>query len=82
MQQLERGCADIPSLARFLGATVKQHCAPMRDDLVDAMVEACEGRGLAKGLEMCFEILELMKLVRPSSRSSLAKSSRRPSGPY
>ncbi|GAA5935618.1 hypothetical protein JCM3775_003367 [Rhodotorula graminis] len=62
MQQLERGCADIPSLARFLGATVKQHCAPMRDEMVDAMVVACEGEGLAKGLEMCFEILELMKL--------------------
>ncbi|GAA5851632.1 hypothetical protein JCM9279_002522 [Rhodotorula babjevae] len=62
MQQLERGCADIPGLARFLGATVKQHCAPMRDEMVDAMVVACEGEGLAKGLEMCFEILELMKL--------------------
>ena len=70
MQQLERGCADVPSLARFLGATVKQHCAPMRDEMVDAMVVACEGEGLAKGLEMCFEILELMKLVRPSLLST------------
>ncbi|BGP49985.1 Protein SOSEKI 1 [Rhodotorula kratochvilovae] len=61
-QQLAHGCADIPALARFLGMTVKQHCAPMRDEMVDAMVRACEGEGLAKGLKMCFEILELMKL--------------------
>ncbi|GAA6053932.1 hypothetical protein JCM3770_004628 [Rhodotorula araucariae] len=61
-QQLARGCVNIPALARFLGATIKQHCAPMRDEMVDAMVRACEGEGLAEGLRMCFEILELLKL--------------------
>ncbi|ORY83598.1 T-complex protein 11-domain-containing protein [Leucosporidium creatinivorum] len=61
-QQLERGILDIGSLARFLGSTLKMHCAPMRDGLVDEMVKACEGEGVVRGLRMCFEILELMKL--------------------
>ncbi|GAA5862745.1 hypothetical protein JCM1840_002659 [Sporobolomyces johnsonii] len=61
-QQLARGVLDSASLARFLGSTLKTHCAPMRDELVDEMVAACEGEGFVKGLRMCFEILELMKL--------------------
>ncbi|GEM10180.1 T-complex protein 11 [Rhodotorula toruloides] len=62
-QQISHGVADIPTLARFLGATLKMHCAPMRDEIVDAMVKAtCEGEGIVKGLRLCFEILELMKL--------------------
>lgn len=40
------------------------HCAPMRDASIDLMVKTCrEVGGVAKGLRMCFEILELMKLV-------------------
>jgi hypothetical protein len=36
----------------------------MRDELVDAMVKVtCESDGIVKGLRLCFEILELMKLV-------------------
>ncbi|GAA5930338.1 hypothetical protein JCM1841_005878 [Sporobolomyces salmonicolor] len=61
-QQLARGVLNLASLARFLGMTLKTHCAPMRDELVDEMVAACEGEGFVKGLRMCFEILELMKL--------------------
>ncbi|GAA6031396.1 hypothetical protein JCM8097_005641 [Rhodosporidiobolus ruineniae] len=61
-QQLARGMLDVASLAKFLGQTLKTHCAPMRDTLVDEMVKACEGEGLASGLRQCFEILELMKL--------------------
>ncbi|BGP18094.1 hypothetical protein JCM10213_004756 [Rhodosporidiobolus nylandii] len=61
-QQLARGVLDVPALAAFLGRTLKCHCAPMRDALVDEMVRACEGEGLANGLRQCFEILELMKL--------------------
>ncbi|GAA6049802.1 hypothetical protein NBRC10513_001223 [Rhodotorula toruloides] len=62
-QQIAHGVADIPALARFLGSTLKMHCAPMRDELVDAMVKVtCEGEGIVKGLRLCFEILELMKL--------------------
>ncbi|GAA5866957.1 hypothetical protein JCM8547_003931 [Rhodosporidiobolus lusitaniae] len=61
-QQLERGVLDVPALAAFLGRTLKTHCAPMRDVLVDEMVRVCEGEGVATGLRQCFEILELMKL--------------------
>ncbi|KAK4051707.1 Protein SOSEKI 1 [Microbotryomycetes sp. JL221] len=61
-QQLSRGVLDVGNLATFLGQTLKMHCAPMRDALVDDMVEACTGDNVVKGLRMCFEILELMKL--------------------
>ncbi|GAA6004201.1 hypothetical protein JCM10207_002479 [Rhodosporidiobolus poonsookiae] len=60
-QQLGRGVLDVQALAAFLGRTLKTHCAPMRDELVDEMVRAC-GVDIAKGLRDCFEILELMKL--------------------
>ncbi|GAA5906609.1 Sok1p [Sporobolomyces salmoneus] len=62
-RQLVDGSLDVAGLARFLGATLKTHCAPMRDTLVDEMVETAEGfDGVVNGLRMCFEILELMKL--------------------
>ncbi|GAA5934306.1 Sok1p [Sporobolomyces koalae] len=61
-QQLVQGTLDVAGLARFLGDTLKTHCAPMRDDLVDEMVTACEGHGVVIGLRLCFEVLELMKL--------------------
>lgn len=48
-----------------IGATLKRHCAPMRDRRVDAMVAAAgEGGAHAFGaVRMCLELLELMKLV-------------------
>ncbi|GAA5832951.1 hypothetical protein JCM3766R1_000371 [Sporobolomyces carnicolor] len=62
-RQLVQGVLDVAGLARFLGATLKTHCAPMRDELVDEMVSTAEGPdGAVAGLRMCFEILELMKL--------------------
>jgi hypothetical protein len=73
-QEVRHGVLDSSRLARFMGHTLKLHCAPMRDELVDQMV-ACvelgwspdplggEGPAVARGLRMCFEILELMKLV-------------------
>lgn len=63
---MERGEMDVSGLSRFLAGTLKVHCAPMRDEMVDEMVRACEegGEGVTRGLRMCFEILELMKLVR------------------
>ncbi|KAM0790105.1 hypothetical protein ACM66B_005432 [Microbotryomycetes sp. NB124-2] len=61
-QQLTRGVLDVGSLAKFLGQTLKMHCAPMRDALVDEMVEACTSDDVVGGLRLCFEILELMKL--------------------
>lgn len=64
-EQLAAGRLDVGGLARFLGATLQTHCAPMRDEAVDEMVAAFEGgEGFITGLRMCFEILELMKLVR------------------
>ncbi|GAA5886847.1 hypothetical protein JCM6882_005910 [Rhodosporidiobolus microsporus] len=60
-QQLGRGMLDVAGLAAFLGKTLKMHCAPMRDPLVDAMIKACEA-DVTQGLRACFEILELMKL--------------------
>lgn len=63
--RVERGELEIGELMSFLGETLKLHCAPMRDRLVDAMVSTCVNNSeLAKGLRMAFEILELMKLVR------------------
>lgn len=67
-QQIHRGVLDVGSLAVFLGRVLKLHCAPMRDAMVDEMVKACEsgvdGQGdIVTGLRLCFEILELMKLV-------------------
>lgn len=63
-QQLEHGVLDLGALARFIGDTLKLHCAPMRDAAVDAMVACVAGPEPARGLRMCFELLELMKLVR------------------
>jgi T-complex protein 11 len=82
-QEVHHGVLDSARLARFLGHTLKLHCAPMRDELVDQMVACVElgwnrdplggkGPAVARGLRMCFEILELMKLVR--STHSLSPS--------
>ncbi|GAA5982808.1 hypothetical protein JCM11641_004631 [Rhodosporidiobolus odoratus] len=60
--QLAHGVLNVSALAAFLGRTLKTHCAPMRDSLVDQMVMTCEGEGIARGLRQCFKILELMKL--------------------
>lgn len=63
-RQFLHGLVDVAALAHFLGRTLKTHCAPMRDELVDEMIRTCETHGVAQGVRMCFEILELMKLVR------------------
>lgn len=63
-QQLQHGILDVASLVTFMGTILKMHCAPMRDDVIEKMVEVvCVEGDVAKGLRMCFEILELMKLV-------------------
>ncbi|GJN92812.1 hypothetical protein Rhopal_005850-T1 [Rhodotorula paludigena] len=61
-RQFLHGLVDVAALAHFLGRTLKTHCAPMRDELVDEMIRTCETHGVAQGVRMCFEILELMKL--------------------
>lgn len=69
-QEVEHGVLDVASLARFLGDTLRMHCAPMRDEMVDSMVSLIAGangfstgKSTTQGLQMAFEILELMKLV-------------------
>lgn len=74
-QEIEHGVFDYRSVFRWLGEIMKTHCAPMRDAMVEAMVrmgtteDAEDGvpreRRPVKALRMCFEILEVMKLVGP-----------------
>jgi len=69
-QQLYRGIMDVDNLSRFLGRTMKEHCAPMRDGMVEKMMKQfqyAQKSGLTSafvlGLRMVFELLEGMKLV-------------------
>lgn len=69
-QQLFRGVLDVSNLARFLGKTMKEHCAPMRDAMVEKMMRQFDYAGSSNdtaafvlGLRMVFELLEGMKLV-------------------
>ncbi|KAJ3550869.1 hypothetical protein NMY22_g178 [Coprinellus aureogranulatus] len=71
-QELRHGVFNPSGLFRTIGATLKGHCAPMRDRSVEAMVHAAESCGsdpasspskdAIKAIRMCMEILELMKL--------------------
>ena len=58
------------NISRFLGRTMKEHCAPMRDAMVEKMMKQfqyAQTSGLTSafvlGLRMVFELLEGMKLV-------------------
>lgn len=70
-QELHHQLFDPSGLFIVIGHTLKSHCAPMRDRLVDAMVEAakacapgCGGTkaDAVKAVRVCLDILELMKL--------------------
>jgi hypothetical protein len=72
-QEVYHQIFDPSGLFRCIGATLKGHCAQMRDNAVEAMVQAAQtyGPGRAgsttdaiKAVRMCMDILELMKLVR------------------
>ncbi|KAI8360130.1 T-complex protein 11-domain-containing protein [Mortierella sp. GBAus27b] len=64
MQELDHGVLDVHALFRFLGDRLKGHCAPMRDALVESMVNiVVDFDEIVRGIRMCFEILEWMKLV-------------------
>lgn len=66
-QELQHRVLDVPALVTFMGSILKLHCAPMRDEAIERMVEVvCVDGDVGKGLRMCFEILELMKLVSAS----------------
>lgn len=61
-QQLAHGVLDVPDLVSFLASVLQLHCAPMRDEMIDEMVQETKRGRVGKGLRMCFEVLELMKL--------------------
>ncbi|KAI4906672.1 hypothetical protein J4E90_010360 [Alternaria incomplexa] len=69
MQAIERGVCDLGRLSEWMAQLLKEHCAPMRDILVDEMV-TCTRLGetdrnlekIVEGLRKLFGILEAMKL--------------------
>lgn len=74
MQKIEKGVCDFVSLSQWLAHLLKAHCAPMRDEWVDKMVEQTKigvedfsSRSIVDGLQMLLGILEAMKLVRALS---------------
>ena len=85
MQQVRKGVLDMVALARWMAALLKTHCAPMRDEWADRMVEQIiegsqsqEPKEIVNGLQTLFAILEAMKLVRrnlhnPWSRQLLTR---------
>lgn len=84
-QELKHHVFDLSSLLRVIGSTLKGHCAPMRDNAVEAMVRAAEtckpgGRGTkadaVNAVRACIDILELMKLVNEFLYTYLASHKR------
>jgi hypothetical protein len=70
MQEIQRGVCDLVRLAEWLACLLKEHCAPMRDELVDRMVQHTragvannESKQIVGGLCELVGILEAMKLV-------------------
>lgn len=72
-QEMKHGLFDPSGAFEVIGQILKSHCAPMRDPAVDAMVQLATtcvpggGGGKAeavRAIRECFELLELMKLVR------------------
>ncbi|CAO1637852.1 unnamed protein product [Parajaminaea phylloscopi] len=61
-QQMAHGVLDAVGLVELLASVLKLHCAPMRDEMIEKMVESARRGQVGHGLRMCFEILELMKL--------------------
>jgi len=70
MQEIEKGVCDLVRFAEWMAHLLKEHCAPMRDEWVDDMVQHIrEGvarndpRMIVQGLRELLGILEAMKLV-------------------
>ncbi|KAF7299110.1 Vacuolar ATP synthase subunit B [Mycena indigotica] len=70
-QELKHKLFDPSSLFRAIGLTLQGHCAPMRDQAVELMVQLAQtcapgGNGTkadaVRAVRMCMDILELMKL--------------------
>ncbi|KAJ0419938.1 T-complex protein 11-domain-containing protein [Aspergillus carlsbadensis] len=69
MQQIQKGVLDMVGVAKWLAALLKTHCAPMRDDWADSMVDQITSGSqsqnpseIVHGLHTLFGILEAMKL--------------------
>ena len=85
-QQLYRGILDVTNISTFLGRTMKEHCAPMRDSMVEKMMKQFryaqvtgQTQAFVLGLRMVFELLEGMKLVKPHFVRLLTRTGRRKS---
>lgn len=65
-QELVHSSYDPSGLFRSVGDLLRQHCAPMRDAAIEAVVQsALQGAGAASAcnaLRLCFDLLEQMKL--------------------
>jgi hypothetical protein len=69
IQQIDNGVCDLVDLANWLGKVLKNHCAPMRDGLVDKMRKAitkgaqqADQKLMVSGLRQLLSLLEAMKL--------------------
>lgn len=60
--QVRRGVFDL-GIFNMLGEAIKVHCAPVRDGMVDTMVQTALSGDVALGLRQCFDCVEVMKLV-------------------
>ena len=69
MQEVQKGVCDLFDLGNWLAKVLKNHCAPMRDHMVDSMqMEVTQGASeektgrLVNGIRQLLNILEAMKL--------------------
>jgi hypothetical protein len=66
MRKIEKKMFDFVSIAVWLAQLLKRHCAPMRDEMVDRMVDKVrkgDAASMSAGLCELFGVLEAMKLV-------------------
>lgn len=61
--QVRRGVYDFERVFGIIGEAMKVHCAPVRDGMVNHMVQIAQGGNVCVGLRLCFECVEVMKLV-------------------
>jgi hypothetical protein len=62
-QQIQSGIMNPVPLFQYIADVMKLNCAPFRDPIVDQMVAESQNGNIVKALKICFDMLELMKLV-------------------
>ncbi|KIW05417.1 hypothetical protein, variant [Verruconis gallopava] len=65
IQQVSRGTLNFVSIAEWTAQLLKRHCAPMRDEMVDRVVDKIRRQtpdSITAGLVDLFNVLEAMKL--------------------